>query len=489
MSQNIFDELEKQLKNPNLTREQKVRLIEDAGNKYRNSIDDDLKKYIRNQRIGAGLQIGSVIIPGNAVGGTISGKIIPKVVQKTLGRQFTTDVAASAIGGAIDGAVYGYGRNMMENKNPLKTIVEDSAFGFGAGAAVGGTVGNLVSKIRSANTKGIKQMSKHWGIPWRKASGNPEIAIKTLMENQRGFVPNVFNKPGIGNFDIPWGNEKYGLKHAIERRSGQKNLDIDEFVNTIPQSIREGIVTQGNRLHPDTKHINSLKHDLAIIPNFNHGEVNRNWLVTAIPQSKKARKLLSDGSPSQNISSENGTHSISELLAKDNINDYLLKNNPAKWLNDKISTTGVAIKNLETQSNTATEEYSPLFKTGIEYNNTEAKEKIFTPEEIGKMSQQEFNTHEHAIRNQLQRGLINPQDKDFSGFKNPLSGNNKIYTKEDIDNMSNEEFSNSEQEINAQWGTIGIPSNNELQHNSGAVYVEGYTRADGTKVKGYYRSR
>lgn len=334
MNQNIFDELEKQLKNPNLTREQKVRLIEDAGNKYRNSIDDDLNKYIRNQKIGAGLQIGSTLIPGGAVGGAIGSKILPKVVQKTLGRQFTNDMLASAIGGAIDGAVYGYGRSMVEDKNPLKTIAEDSAFGFGAGAAVGGVVGNLVSEVRSANTKGIRQMSKHWGIPWRKASGNPELAIKTLMENQREFVPNVFNKPGIGNFDIPWGNEKYGLKHAIERRSGQKNLDIDEFVNTIPQSIREGIVTQGNSLHPDTLNIESLKHKLPIAKEYKSGNLTRNWLVSIHPQNNSARKRLGDLTPSQNISSENGSipHSISELLAKDNINDYLLKNNPAKWI-------------------------------------------------------------------------------------------------------------------------------------------------------------
>ena len=431
------------------------------------------------------------MIPVGGVGGSVARQVVPKVAQKTLGRQFTTDIAASAIGSAIDGAVYGYGRGLMEGKNPTQTALEDSAFGFWAGAAVGSAIGKLVSKARAAETKGINQMRKYWGIPWRKASGNPELAIKTLMDHQRGFVPNVFNKQGIGNFDLPWGNSNFGLQHIIKRRNSQ-GINTENFVKNIPNIIKEG-KSFNKKGHIDRVYLSNNIDEIAVRQNYkpeNGSNIKRNWVTSTYRNYDKIKNPQADPVllTSDTITQTNRIP-LPDLGIKYNINDYLLKNNPAEWLNDKITTTGLAIKNLDTPTNVPAKEYSPLFKAGIEYNNTEAQEKIFTPDEIGKMSQQEFDTHEHAIRNQLQRGLITPQTKDFSGFKNPLSGNNKIYTREDIDNMSNDEYSNSEQEINAQLGTIGIPSNNELQNSSGAVYVEGYTRADGTKVKGYYRSR
>jgi len=62
-------------------------------------------------------------------------------------------------------------------------------------------------------------------------------------------------------------------------------------------------------------------------------------MVTAFPQNKSARKRFGDSTPPQNISSENGgiPHSISELLAKDSITDFMIKHNPATWLNPEIA--------------------------------------------------------------------------------------------------------------------------------------------------------
>ena len=61
--------------------------------------------------------------------------------------------------------------------------------------------------------------------------------------------------------------------------------------------------------------------------------------------------------------------------------------------------------------------------------------------------------------------------------------------------MSPKEFAKHEKEIDAQTqyfkGTM--PTNADLQNeantNGGVVYVNSYTRSDGTKVQGYYRSR
>ena len=83
----------------------------------------------------------------------------------------------------------------------------------------------------------------------------------------------------------------------------------------------------------------------------------------------------------------------------------------------------------------------------------------------------------------------------FANFKNPLTGNNRIFTKEDLNSMTPDEFLNSENEIMAQIKMMkGVIPTNEDLHNkmttSGeVVYVNSYTRSDGTNVKGYYRSK
>lgn len=117
--------------------------------------------------------------------------------------------------------------------------------------------------------------------------------------------------------------------------------------------------------------------------------------------------------------------------------------------------------------------------------------KIFTPEDIGNMTREEFDKNEKFINEQLQQGLITPttqRKQNYSGYRNPVSGDNRIFSQEDIGGFSGDEFAKHEKEIRGQWGSIGIPTNNELQ-SSGAIYIAPYTRSDGVQVKGHYRSR
>jgi len=87
------------------------------------------------------------------------------------------------------------------------------------------------------------------------------------------------------------------------------------------------------------------------------------------------------------------------------------------------------------------------------------------------------------------------QDSGLFGYTNPLTGSNHIYTREEVGSMSSDEFAKHEKEIDAQTRAFNgtMPTNGDLQREAitggGAVYVNSYTRSDGTEVKGYYRSR
>lgn len=90
---------------------------------------------------------------------------------------------------------------------------------------------------------------------------------------------------------------------------------------------------------------------------------------------------------------------------------------------------------------------------------------------------------------------IEAQQSSYSGYTNPLTGNNRIFTQEDVGAMSSKEFAKNEKEIDSQIRAFNgtMPTNRELQNETlsggGVVYVKSYTRSDGSQVKGYYRSR
>ena len=74
-------------------------------------------------------------------------------------------------------------------------------------------------------------------------------------------------------------------------------------------------------------------------------------------------------------------------------------------------------------------------------------------------------------------------------FFNKISNNNRIFTAEDIGEMSNNEYQQNEKAIFHQLQNLGIPRQSQLNGNSDVIYVHSYTKADGTQVKAHYRSR
>lgn len=74
-------------------------------------------------------------------------------------------------------------------------------------------------------------------------------------------------------------------------------------------------------------------------------------------------------------------------------------------------------------------------------------------------------------------------------FFNKISNNNRIFTAEDIGEMSGDEYEKNEKAIFHQLQNVGVPRRNQLNGNSDVVYVHAYTKTDGTQVKAHYRSK
>lgn len=137
---------------------------------------------------------------------------------------------------------------------------------------------------------------------------------------------------------------------------------------------------------------------------------------------------------------------------------------------------------------------SQLFKVGIEMNVDKNGNQIFTPQEIGEMTSDEFYKNLPIIEQQLKDGLIKPKahQVDYSGYVNPVTGDGKIFSREAISQMTSDEYTGNESAIMAQLKSIGIPYESDLElasmRGGGLVYVRPYTRSDGTEVRGYWRS-
>ena len=77
----------------------------------------------------------------------------------------------------------------------------------------------------------------------------------------------------------------------------------------------------------------------------------------------------------------------------------------------------------------------------------------------------------------------------FKNYRNSHTNEDTIYSRKNIADMSVREAFSRKDKIMAQHNSIGIPSEGELQSSPNAVWVEAYTRDDGTEVRGHWRSK
>ncbi|EHN6894261.1 DEAD/DEAH box helicase family protein [Campylobacter upsaliensis] len=141
--------------------------------------------------------------------------------------------------------------------------------------------------IQKANKQAQRFFNKkeldEFGVNFEGFKGKE--AINKLLEEQRGQVAGAFYKEGLGEIDLVWGDENFGLRHILERRKEdfiKQGLDENEaleraleFVKKIPQIIEQGEVKVGvNRAFVDTKD------DRALIALDYKGK-DKKWVITA----------------------------------------------------------------------------------------------------------------------------------------------------------------------------------------------------------------
>ncbi len=462
------------LQDETLTQDEKLRQINFVYNNYRQKLEQDLRKYLSKKWAGAALQIGSAAIPLGGAGkaGAIAGQ---KLFQKAIGRKLSQEIGSGALSGFASGAVFGTGRGLIDDKNPVFTALQDGGLGSVLGAFGGNISGQAERFIKGQSLKNygdIDLLSKDLRKEYMQNAKNfYKDYIQEIILNKNGRIN--FSKRGIQE-QLRW-NPKQAQNYPELIKDIKNAKQLPDAPNLKPQQkqlVENYEVYQGkNGLH----HIEVLK------DGYKRYYITKDTYNGTPHATSTGSKEVSIKDTQKNTLNATGTESLvhpNTIIINDNSENF----NPLP----------VILPPYIPQEQQTTPTF--LLEGHVEMNVDKNGNPIFTPQEIGNMTNEEFEKNLHVIEQQLKDGLIKSQTPqvDYSGYLNPETGEDKIFSREAISQMSGDEFSGNESAIMAQLKSIGIPYESDLMlaslQGKGLVYVRPYTRQDGTEVRGYWRS-
>ena len=405
----MTNNLENILKDKTLTKEQKIKIINQYYDNYRAEIDKVLNNYLAKQYIGAALEIGSAALPVGGVG-KLGGEIGKQLFKKQLGRKISENIGSGILSGATSGGLFGLGESLINETNPILSALQGVLSGTTTGVALGAVGGNIQKAVKG-------QQLKNYG----DIDNLDEILRKQYSNDSRKFYQDYIQEIQLnknGNFDF----SKRGIQEQL-RWNPKQGQNFPELINDIKNAQRLPDV-------PNTKPLEK--------PDVSHYEVYRG---------------------------KNGDHYI-EVSKSGKKRYYITKDAPIG--SDHTTSTGT---------------------------NKSIGTYLESPNDIIPFVYPNYNTQkDNLLYGSVEMNVDNNKSNLF-GYTNPLTGSNHIYTREEVGKMSPKEFAEHEKEIDAQTEYFNgtMPTNADLQREAmtggGVVYVNSYTRSDGTKVGGYYRSK
>jgi len=169
--------------------------------------------------------------------------VTPKTAEAIMGAAGRGFVPAGKDGvpastGSMDG-------DFEENKHPR---AKDGKFGAGGGG----------SGSKPEPGKGKQDITQLLGKEHTGVKG--QAAVNKVLEAQGGHVKGAFERRDIGKIDLAWGDDSFGLKHIMQRRTDQ-GIDPHQFVSNLAQVIERGKLKK----QEDGKYRISHKGKVAIV--------------------------------------------------------------------------------------------------------------------------------------------------------------------------------------------------------------------------------
>ncbi|ENM9336867.1 hypothetical protein AB8528_001746, partial [Campylobacter upsaliensis] len=159
---------------------------------------------------------------------------------------------------------------------------------------------NLGKDILEAEEKPLKD---EFGVNFEGFKGKE--AIEKLLEEQRGQVKGAFYKEGLGEIDLVWGDENFGLRHILEQRTKQWGEEKAlKFISHLNENIEKGQIVEVQKGRA------AIKTDLTTII---LDKKENNFVLTAFRDRNNKKELESlNLSQSKTFTSENAEANAKE---------------------------------------------------------------------------------------------------------------------------------------------------------------------------------
>ena len=175
-----------------------------------------------------------------------------------------------------------------------------------------------LQKVANPSLKQASEPLAEFGENYAEFYHDGKGAIAKLLETKSGQVAGAFEKEGLGDIDLVWGDSKMGLKHILERRSAEfGEQKAKEIIDKIPEIIKDGkIYKQAD----DKIELITDKYTLAL-----GLREDRKFIITTLRDSRNAKRMetiqtrVADGFTDETLANKPlSSNQVAENLAKDN---------------------------------------------------------------------------------------------------------------------------------------------------------------------------
>ncbi|ELH3499244.1 DEAD/DEAH box helicase family protein [Campylobacter upsaliensis] len=142
---------------------------------------------------------------------------------------------------------------------------------------------NNLKDILEAEEKPLKD---EFGVNFEGFKGKE--AVDKLLNEKRGQVKGAFYKEGLGEIDLVWGDENFGLRHILNKHGGEfKNL-----ARELSEAVENGKIVKDDKGRLRLEYENKI---VGIKDNWK-GEKTAHWVVTAYVKKEKEASLYTSAS-------------------------------------------------------------------------------------------------------------------------------------------------------------------------------------------------
>ena len=200
----------------------------------------------------------------------------------------------------------------------------DNANGVFAKADATDVANRLERALQMMRNAEVSEGEGPFGKIYRQFKGKAKEAFDYLMKVKEGDALGVYNRKGIGDIDLVWGDKNGGLAHIISKHigKGKSFANIEDAQNSISDIINNGGVIFENG---DKVVISKNGKIVTLRKNFRvkgRKIADKNWILTAYNENAADNTSAISGinqgqaAPTTAISADKGNANSSDVQAK-----------------------------------------------------------------------------------------------------------------------------------------------------------------------------